>query len=134
MKDNSKLAAYARDELGGGAAYEGYRPDIRVLERIRERLPRARVEVVAAAWCKDCRREVPRLARIVERLPGWTAELLGDDPETRRALGVVKIPTIVVRNVDSGEELGRIVESPDSGSIEDDLLRIAERHPTRLMA
>jgi hypothetical protein len=134
MKDNTKLVVYAREELDGGAAYDGYRPKLRVLRQVAALLPRAQVVVISGAWCSDCRREVPRFARIVERLPGWTVELRGDDAETRDVLNVRKIPTFVVRNPDTGEELGRIVESPESGSLEGDLLALAERHPSRLLA
>lgn len=134
MKDSTELRDYARGELGGEAVYDGYLPRSEVLARIAALLPRAHVVVVSGAWCKDCRREVPRFARIAERLSGWTVELLGDDRETRDALEVRRIPTFVVQHPDSGEELGRIVESPVSGSLEGDLLAIAERHPTRILA
>jgi thiol-disulfide isomerase/thioredoxin len=134
MKDNTKLVVYARDQLRGGMVYDDYRPKAHVLKQVVALLPRAHVVVVSGAWCSDCRREVPRFARIVERLPGWTVELRDDDAETRDVLSVRKIPTFVVRNPDTGEELGRIVESPESGSLEGDLLAIAERHPSRTLA
>jgi hypothetical protein len=133
MKDNTRLAIYARDELSA-AEYEAYGPRADVLHRLLGLRPAARVRVVSAAWCKDCRREVPRFARIVERLPGWTVELLGDDAETRARLRVERIPTFVVEDPTSGRELGRIVERPETGSLEDDLLAIAERHPSQITA
>jgi len=134
MNDNTRLAVYAREELRGGTVYDRYLPRSQMLERVAFLLPRAHVVVVSGAWCSDCRREVPRFARIVERLPGWTVELRGDDLETRDTWKVRRIPTFVVRNPDTGEELGRIVESPESGSLEGDLLAIAERHPSRILA
>jgi hypothetical protein len=133
MKDHARLAIYAREALGG-EEYAAYRPRADVLRRVAERLPRARVRVVSAARCEDCRREVPRFARIAERLSGWTVELLGDDPATREALGVRRTPTFVVESEDGGRELGRIVGRPASGSLEDDLLAIAERHPSQILA
>jgi len=133
MKDKLGLRDYARSELGGGSIYDGYLPRSEVLARVGALLPRAHVVVVSGAWCKDCRREVPKFARIAERLSGWTVELRGDDAETHDALQVRRIPTFVVRHPDSGEELGRIVESPESGSLEGDLLSIAERHPSRII-
>ena len=134
MRNMTTLATYAQDTLRGGPVYDGYRPKTELIEAIVARLPRAHVVVVSAEWCKDCRREVPGFARIVERLPDWTVELRGDDEETRADLDVRAIPTFVVRNPDTGEELGRIVESPGSGSLEGDLLAIAERHPSRITA
>ena len=120
MRDFAKLVVYARQELGTGDEYERYRP-----------VP---VEVVAASWCKDCRRDVPRFARIAERLGGWTIDLLGDDPATRDRLAIKRIPTFIVRNPETGQELGRIIESPSGESLEDDLLAIAEAHPSQILA
>ena len=134
MKDNTRLAIYARDELRGGFIYDGYRPRAELLEQVSALRPNAHVVVVSAARCKDCRREVPKFARIAERLPGWTVELRGDDDEPHGSLNVRAIPTFIVRDADSGEELGRIVEAPDSGSLEADLLAIAQRHPSRILA
>lgn len=134
MKDFAKLVTYTRQELGTIDEYERYRPDAETTRRIAELLPSAHVQVVAAAWCKDCKREIPRFARLAERLDGWTIELLGDDPATRERLAVKRIPTFVVRSAADGPELGRIVESPSSGSLEADLLAIAEQHPSRILA
>ncbi len=133
MKDNTRLAIYARDELSA-AEYQAYPPGADTLRRVRDLQPAARVRVISAAWCKDCRREVPRFARIAEHLPGWSVELLGDDPATRAALQIERIPTFVVEDADGRRELGRIVERPASGSLEADLLAIAERHPSQIMA
>ena len=134
MKDFAKLVVYAREELGTGDEYDRYRPISETVRQVAALLPRAHVEIVSAAWCKDCRREVPRFARIAERLDGWSVELLGDDRETRDRLAVQKIPTIIIRSAESGRELGRIVESPRGGSLEADLLAIAEAHPSQLLA
>ena len=134
MKDFAKLVVYARDELGTGAEYDRYRPIPETLSRILALVPSAHVEIVSASWCKDCRREVPRFARVAEQLLGWTVDLLGDDQETRRRLGIQRIPTFIVRNPETGQELGRILESPQTGSLESDLLAIAEAHPSQLLA
>jgi hypothetical protein len=134
MKDFAKLVVYARQELGTGDEYEQYRPVAETIRRINESLPGAHVEVVAASWCGDCRRQVPRFAKIAERLTGWTIDLLGDDPATRERLEIRRIPTFIVRNPDTGEELGRIVETPSGESLEADLLTIAEAHPSQILA
>lgn len=134
VKDFAKLVFYTRQELGTIDEYERYRPDAETLRKVAERLPKAHVEIVAASWCKDCRREIPRFASIAERLDGWTIELLGDDPATRERLAAKRIPTFVVRSAKDGPELGRIVESPSSGSLEADLLSIAQRSSTQLLA
>ena len=134
MKDFAKLVVYTREQLGTTDEYERYHPNGETVRRIAALLPNAHVEIVAADWCKDCKREIPRFARIAERLSGWTIELLGDDPATRERLAVKRIPTFVVRASKDGPELGRIVESPTSGSLEADLLAIAEEYPSRILA
>ena len=67
MKDFAKLVVYARQELGTGDEYERYRPVSETIRRIKQSLPAAHVVVVAASWCGDCRRQVPRFAKIAER-------------------------------------------------------------------
>lgn len=124
-----ELVAYVRGELRGQAVYGGYRPRAAVLRRVAERLPGAHVVVVSGAWCPDCRREVPKLARILELLPaGWSVELRGDEEASMSRLGVRAIPTFVVFDRPEGRELGRIVESADGPQgLEGELLAIAER-------
>lgn len=134
MKDFAKLVTYAHEELGTIDEYEGYRPNHGTVRRIAQLLPSAHVEVVGAAWCKDCRREIPRFAAILERLHGWTVDLLADDPATRERLAVKRIPTFIVRSAPGGKELGRIVESPTSDYLEDDLLAIATANPSQILA
>ncbi|MGE3268203.1 MAG: hypothetical protein AB7P40_05610 [Chloroflexota bacterium] len=142
MKHFETLVVYARTELNAGDEYDHYRPKLETLRRIAALLPRAHVQIVSATWCKDCRRELPRFAAIIRHLDGWSVELLGDDPETRGRLEITRIPTFIVRSAgdgaaggsDVGSELGRIVESPATGSLEDDLLAIAEAHPSQILA
>ena len=134
MKDFAKLVIYAREELGAAGEYEGYRPNHGAVREIARLLPSAHVDIVGASWCKDCRREIPRFAAIAERLHGWTVDLLADDAATRERLEIKRIPTFIVRSEKGGKELGRIVESPASGSLEADLLAIATANPSQILA
>lgn len=134
MKDFAKLVVYVRDDLGGEEEYARYRPRLDTVRRIAELLPAAHVEIVGAAWCKDCRREIPRFAQIARHLDGWSYAQLGDDAATRERRAIRRIPTFIVRTAPGGRELGRIVERPASGSLEADLLAIAEQHPSQLLA
>ena len=107
------MSEYATGELGGGAVYKGYRPKSAILEQVSAALPSAQVVVVSGSWCPDCRREVPKIARILEGLPeGWTVETQGDDVEARAKFGVRAIPTFIVQDAATGSELGRIIETP----------------------
>jgi len=134
MKDFAKLVTYTREELGTISEYEQYHVNGETARRIAELLPTAHVEIVAAAWCGDCKRQIPRFARVAERLSGWTIDLLGDDPATRERLAIKRIPTFIVRASAGGPELGRVIETPSSDSLEADLLAIAQEHPSRILA
>ena len=130
MSERIELAQYAREELRGEAVYRGYRPRTALLENVSQLLPRAHVVVVSGAWCGDCRREVPKLARIMESLPDtWTVEFSPhDDEETRQRYDVLAIPQFIVLDRPDGTQLGRIIESPSSpDGLEGDLLDIAQR-------
>jgi hypothetical protein len=120
------LLAYVQKNPGFLRAYESYEPDLATIEKINAALPTARVLVVGEYWCGDSRRQVPRMARIADHLPGWTFESLPWDSAARgKPLQVRAIPTFVVFNGD--EEIGRIVENPEQGSLECDLLAIAQK-------
>lgn len=91
------------------------------------------VEIVLfhGAWCKDCRREVPRFMRILElaRNPHFTLTEYEVTPEKKdvlgkfEELGIKRVPTFIV--IREGRELGRIIEAPEK-SLEEDLVSILE--------
>jgi hypothetical protein len=117
------LAEYCKKNPGFTTMYTAYQPDLAVIEEIQAALPAAHVVVVSEYWCGDSRRMVPRLARVIEHLPGWTVEAHPWDSATRgKPWQIRAIPTVIIF---SGErELGRIVESVQNGTVEDDLLSI----------
>lgn len=122
------LALYVRHDPAFLRNYESYEPDLPTVERIGQALPEAHVVVVSATWCPDCRRNVPRLAKIADHLPGWQFEVYArEDEETASRYGIRAIPTFIVLDPASGRELGRIIENPAHGSVEADLASIAER-------
>jgi hypothetical protein len=127
MQSREAVATYARLSLRGEAVYAGYQPRSELVNEMLALMPTAHVVIVSGAWCPDCRREVPKMARILDGLPsGWTVELLLDDDDARERLGVRAIPTFVVQDAPDGRELGRIIERPGSrDGLEGDLLAIA---------
>lgn len=126
MTNSAPLAEYARTELRGEGIYRGYKPKSVLLQEVASALPRAHVVVVSGSWCPDCRREVPKLARILEELPsGWTVEIRNDSDEAA-SYDVQAIPSFIVLDRPGGTELGRITESPrSSAGLEGDLVAIA---------
>jgi hypothetical protein len=107
--------------------YETYQPDIPTLALIHARFPHLHVVIFSRYTCPDCARNVPRMARIAEHLPGWDWEIFEstENRERLHTLSVTHVPTFIVCEQEGGRELGRIVENPVSGSLEMDLLRIA---------
>lgn len=106
--------------------YERYQADTGLLVQLIAARPSAHVVVASRYACPDCARNLPRMTRIAEYLPGWTWEVFdsSEDEARKAALGVVRIPTFIVYDEVDGRELGRIVENPVSGSLLKDLLGI----------
>jgi thioredoxin 1 len=107
-------------------SYQASQANAAVVDKIREALPTGRLIVVAEYWCGDSRRLVPLMARIGDLLPGWSFEAYPWERSARvNELQVRSIPTFVVFRGD--REIGRIVEYPRTGSLEEDLLLIARQ-------
>lgn len=106
--------------------YERYKPDTDLLAKLHEARLSAHVVVASRYACPDCARNLPRMTRIAEHLPGWTWDVFdsGEDEARKSALGIVRIPTFIVYDKFGGRELGRIIENPVSGSLLKDLLGI----------
>jgi thiol-disulfide isomerase/thioredoxin len=83
------------------------------------------VIVLAAEWCPDSRQNVPALAKVAESIGTVRLSIhevnKGDELSTK--FGLIRIPTIIFYD-ENWNELGRIVESPLTGSIERDLEKI----------
>jgi Thioredoxin len=122
--EKTAVMAFVEKNPGFMSMYDAYQPDLAMIEKIRAALPAGHVVVVAEYWCGDSRRSVPRMARVLDHLPGWTADVQPWNSTTRaKPLIVRAIPTFIIYR--SGEEIGRIVETPSTGALERDLLAIA---------
>ncbi len=112
---------------------EAYVPNEVWLSWLRKAVSQYGVVVAMGTWCSDSREQVPRLLKIHEVLgedsPFGEITLLGVDrgkkvtPAEAFPYGPVeRVPTLVVTL--GGAEVGRVVETPLSGSLEEDLARI----------
>ncbi|OLS21628.1 MAG: hypothetical protein HeimC3_34760 [Candidatus Heimdallarchaeota archaeon LC_3] len=80
--------------------------------------------VITASWCADCTELVPKFGKILVYLPEWNITLLNRDTlsyEDRIKYNVQRIPTFIFFNHNK-REIGRIVEQPKFGSLEEDML------------
>jgi hypothetical protein len=123
------LHRYIAFDDGWYTLYEQYQPKAFKLRQINDLKPTTHVVVCTRDYCSDSARHIPALTRIAEDLPGWTWQIVdvGIDPTQRTRLSVRRSPTIIVYDQDGGDELGRIVENPISGSLEHDLLQIVRQ-------
>jgi len=126
LQSKTAILVYVESDDAFYDMYEAYQPDLAALTRIAIRRPLAHVIAPSRYSCKDCIRNMPRMARIADYLPGWTWDVYAHDENLDRsdALGVTNIPTFIILEAENGRELGRIVENPVSGSLEADLLQI----------
>jgi len=112
---------------------EAYQPQMAWLGFLGKAQGRYGLVVAMGTWCSDSREQVPRLLKILQLLgpanPFTELTLLGVDrgkkvlPARNFPYGPVeRVPTIVVTF--GGSEVGRIVETPLAGTLEEDLVRI----------
>lgn len=117
---------------GWAVERQGYTPREDILALLRTARLRYGLTVAMGTWCSDSREQIPHLQAILDALgeasPFAPPLLLGSDrakayPPDRFPYGAVeRVPTIVVTF--EGQEIGRIVETPSSGSLEEDLATI----------
>lgn len=126
-----ELAAARLDEgmAGWREERERYARDAAALQRLASATLRYGLEVAMGTWCSDSHEQIPRLQRVLadlgEASPFTSLRLTGVDrsKELPWAHGAVElVPTIVVTF--EGTEVGRVVETPASGVLERDLVRL----------
>lgn len=115
--------------------YDSYQTNSPMIKDFKSKLKRFRVEVFMGTWCEDSKREYPRLLKILdeakfpkqrivtyavnESKKSFYSEEIGKD--------IRFVPTFIFYK--GGKEVGRIVESPVSGSLEEDILMIVNEMP-----
>jgi len=112
-----------------------YQPDGRIVERLKAIAQPVTLQVVMATWCGDSRQHVPRLLKSIALAnnPNITVQLTGigpdfDDPmQIIGGMNITNVPTVIVQR--DGRELGRFVETPANGTVEDDVCDIAAGTP-----
>jgi cyclophilin family peptidyl-prolyl cis-trans isomerase/HEAT repeat protein len=117
--------------------HDAYAPDITVLEMMKSYVKAGdRVEVYMGTWCSDSQREVPKFLRILDDLKSnFGVELPVSYVAVDRAKhepsnlltgkSVDKVATFIYYRGE--QELGRIVEKPQSPQFEDDMLTIVAK-------
>lgn len=116
--------------------YESYEVEEDKLKEIRKDIRKYDIEVFVGTWCSNSQRELPRLYKILDHLKFPTNSRLkvyGVDRNKKSFYGeeigknISHVPTIIFYL--KGEEVGRIVESPVSGYLEEDIAMIIKGTP-----
>lgn len=111
--------------------YDEYAMDQKSIAALKkEKLNSYQIILVMGTWCEDSHREVPRLFKILEAtgFPEGKLTIIAVNRKRESPRGdegpynIQRVPTIIVQKY--GKEVGRIIESPETGYLERDLLQI----------
>jgi hypothetical protein len=119
-------------------SYNQYKPDKAILDSISVTPRKIGVEIFLGTWCSDSEREVPRFLKIIDEskciLPDnikiWAVDRnksLGSGISQKKSITRVATFIFLVDN----EEIGRIIESPKSGRLEEDIRAIVTGNDLR---
>ena len=116
--------------------YTSYEVEEVKLKDVKKDIRKYRIEVFVGTWCSDSQRELPRLYKILESMKYPTAskmKVYGVNRQKKSFYGeeigkdISHVPTIIFYLND--KEVGRIVESPVSGYLEEDIAMIIKGSP-----
>jgi thiol-disulfide isomerase/thioredoxin len=119
--------------------YKEYQPDEKDISTLKkEKLSSYSIILVMGTWCSDSQREVPRLMKVLDKVkyPEARLEIICVNRKKEAPGGeeggynIQKVPTIILKKY--GKEIGRIIEIPESGFIEKDLIKITEKDDNSL--
>lgn len=108
--------------------YTNYSIDAKLMDQNKNKFEGKLIKVVLGTWCSDSQREVPRFVKILDFLNfpsdkvlfiNVNREKIGLSNEVE-GLGIDFVPTFII--YENGEELGRIIETPEN-SLEEDLIK-----------
>jgi len=115
--------------------YDAYEVEKAKLADIKKDIKKYDIEIFVGTWCGDSQRELPRLLKILEEVkhPYNRMNLYGVNRQKKSFYGeemgknITHVPTIIFYA--KGKEVGRIVESPVSGYLEEDIAMIIKGTP-----
>ncbi len=109
--------------------YKNYNPDTVTVKEVEYNLDGVKTTIVMGTWCSDSREQVPRFFKVMDEA-GYNTDnvsIICVDRERKDLTGAVDsldiklVPTFIFYR--DGNELGRIVESPQQ-TIEEDIYDI----------
>lgn len=106
--------------------YDKYEPDREIVEALKPKLgSEMKIDVYLGLWCPDSRNHVPPFIKILDvagsgaavRYFGVPKKPTRDTKYYVKEMKVERVPTFIIYR--GGNEIGRIVEKPKSGMLED---------------
>lgn len=116
-------------------SYEKYTPNEEAMAIIKKNINKYDIDAFFGSWCGDSKRELPKFYKILDQSEynlnrlrtvalGRYGSLYKKSPNhEEKGLNITNVPTFIFYNKD-GEEIGRFVERPTTGSLESDLAKI----------
>ena len=114
--------------------YDEYEYDAQLVKELQKnKINSYEIIVFFGTWCTDTHRELPRLIKILEaaKYPENKIKLIAVNRKKETPDGedvqysIKRVPTIIMKKY--GREVGRIIEMPETGFLEQDLLNIIKK-------
>lgn len=111
--------------------YETYSPQQAVIKKLSKLNPDVKVLIFLGTWCSDSKREVPHFFKILDQakltskipIEMWAVDRKKNLPNNlSKEYQIEYVPTFIFLR--KGQEIGRIVESPEALYLEEDVLKI----------
>ena len=111
---------------------EAYQPAAGAVAAMKGVSKAADLTLVFGTWCPDSKNYVPKLLKSLKAAgnDGLKVKMIGIDHDFHdpmnviQSLGIINVPTVVISR--EGRELGRVIETPASNTVEEDVAAILE--------
>lgn len=117
------------------AGMDNHKPDAKALATIKACDKETNITVIFGTWCGDSKHYVPQLLKALHEAnnPKLKIKLIGIDNQFSQPTDVIQprklinVPTVIIER--GGREIGRIIETPATASVEEDLAAILQEKP-----
>ncbi|MEW6126956.1 MAG: thioredoxin family protein [Acidobacteriota bacterium] len=117
------------------AGMDTHKPDAKAVAAIKASDKETNITIIFGTWCGDSKHYVPQLLKALHEAnnPKLKIKLVGIDNQFNQPTDVVQprklinVPTVIVER--GGREIGRIIETPATASVEEDLATILQEKP-----
>jgi len=113
-----------------------YQPNSRVIEKLSGLTERYFIVIFATEWNAECRAQLPYLMKLFLTANNATLNIKVIDFDENRdiadEMNVLRIPTVIIHDK-AWREIGRFVEKPRSGTLEEDIWHIIDKNQQKTL-